>query len=80
LWLYDPGSADNGNCQISGDSASYNTATIPAGGLTAMSLEGAITLGTPSSVALQCSYTGSSGVTAYSIQMVAFPVTSITTQ
>jgi len=70
------------NCQISGDGDSYNT-TGPAGLLVAMSLQSAQTLSAATSVSLECSYTtigSGTPVTAYNIQMVALPVTSITTQ
>jgi hypothetical protein len=76
------GSSDVINCQISGDGNSYNT-TGPTSLLVALSLQSAQTLSAASSVSLECSYTrigSGSPVTAYNIQMVALPVTSITTQ
>jgi hypothetical protein len=74
----------NANCWISNDyTTSYNTATIPIGtdaDYGTMSVQDAITLSTTTPVSLECSYTGEAPLTANEAQMIALPVTSITTQ
>jgi hypothetical protein len=87
LWFQNTSTtfAGNANCQINGDyPTSYNTATIPTSGgvdldYGTMSLQDAITLNSTTSVSLECSYT-ISPLTANDAQLIALPVTSITTQ